>query len=112
MYNHALLISSLISRNQRKWQNLKWNHQPLLKFPMIKLKVQFLKLYCIQTFLSYIRVCVRTVKSSKGENELGTKVDNSELTGPLQAKQGIHSHLLVASCNIDDLVMITCRPRH
>ena len=36
--------------------------------------------------------CVHTVKSAKRENEFTTKSGNNELTGQLQAKQGIHSH--------------------
>jgi hypothetical protein len=65
-----------------------------------------------KSYLVSIAICVHAGESSKCENESGTKSDKSELTGSLQAKQGIHSHLLVVSCNIDDLVMITCRPRH
>ena len=34
---------------------------------------------------------VHTVESSKCENQSPTKVDDNELPGPLQAKQGIHS---------------------
>ena len=48
---------------------------------------------CTKTLILYLRV--HTVESSKCELESATKSGNSELTGQLRAKKGIHSHDIV-----------------